>query len=844
MRKSLFIITAFLWAFSTLYAKVTKQSVKASYGVIERVTGKSDIPVKFKIKERKGDDGSLTYFNYSVDNGVLNITGSSPAAICRGFYDYVKSNNLGIYSWSGSNISFPDELYEKSEKEVVSPFRHHYIFNVCTFGYTMPYWDWDRWEKEIDWMALHGIDMPLAQVAYEAIIARVWKKFGLTDDEINNYFVGPAHLPWMRMGNMTGVDGPLNADWHRQQIELQHKILDRMTSLGMKPICPGFAGFIPEAFKRVYPDLNIVKTHWAKVFHNFMISPEEELFGKIETEFIREWEKEFGKCEYYLIDSFNEMEIPFPPKGSKERYELLTNYGDKVYQAVKQANPDAVWVMQGWMFGYARDIWDYETLEALLKKIPDDKMLIVDLGVDYNKFFWRSTVSWEYYKGLFNKRWIYSVIPNMGGRTGMNGYLDFYANGHLEALNSPYKGRLEAHGTAPEGIENNEVIFELIADAGWSDTKIDVDKWLENYSLNRYGAFTPGIKKYWELIQKSVYGAFPGQHYNWQFRPGRVYRGSVKINDNFFKAIESFISDAKKMNDKPLYKVDLSELLGLYIGGKLEYLVRAIDYQYNIGDTLRAIKLQNDFEFLMKAMDKSLCCHPNLRLEKWVDSAKKYACNDEQRRQYEIDAKRIVTIWGPITCPPQDYSARVWSGLIRDYYLPRWKNYFYSRKTGEKFNFPEWEEKWVTTSEGYSTPVLPDNLMNFAQSMIDYTAFITDDIVPKTSSEKIGEWNLDMNTKGTFKFSVNPTILNNIKALQVRCNSADFYISSISVIADGDVVFSKKDISDNQKNGFVSCPVSLPSVVRANNGLEICIEILNNDSKAVSGSVSLFTASE
>ncbi len=56
---------------------------------------------------------------------------------------------------------------------------------------------------------LHGVNMPLALVGYEAILARVWKKMGLTDEEINSYFVGPAHLPWMRMGNISGVDGPL-----------------------------------------------------------------------------------------------------------------------------------------------------------------------------------------------------------------------------------------------------------------------------------------------------------------------------------------------------------------------------------------------------------------------------------------------------------------------------------------------------------------------------------------------------------------------------------------------------------------------------------------------------------
>ena len=704
-----------------------KKALDETRKVIERVTGKSDLPVSFVLKANKGQLEGKTNFHYRVDDGVLKIEGSSPVALCHGFYDFVKSNRAGLYSWSGNNIRFPQQLTDGTEKQVVSPFQHHYMFNVCTYGYSMPYWDWERWEKEIDWMALHGIDMPLALVGYEAIIARVWKKMGLTDEEINSYFVGPAHLPWMRMGNVSGIDGPLNEDWHHRQIALQHKILKRMKSLGMKPICPGFPGFIPEAFKRIYPDLHIIQTHWGGAFCNWMISPQEELFSKIGTAFVREWEKEFGKNEYYLVDSFNEMEIPFPAKGSKERYELLASYGEKVYQSIRKGNPNAVWTMQGWMFGYQRNIWDYETLGALVSKVPDDKMLLLDLAVDYNKHFWHSEVNWEFYKGFYNKPWVYSVIPSMGGKTAMTGILDFYANGHLEALSSPNKGRLLAHGMAPEGIENNEVIYELLSDAGWSDKKIDIHEWLREYSCNRYGSCPAAIGRCWDLLLESVYGTFTDHpRYNWQFRPGTVRDGSINLSPSFFKAIESFVEASGQMKDNPLYLADLAEFTALYLGGKAELLVKAIDKQYEIGDTVRAVKYEKDFEHIMLGMDALLSTHPTLRLERWIDFAHKQAVTPEQRRQYERNAKRIVTIWGP---PVDDYSARVWSGLIRDYYLPRWKHYFASRKTGESFDFAAWEKNWVE-SEGCSSQTPPTDVVNTARSLMDYAAFITPSLIP------------------------------------------------------------------------------------------------------------------
>lgn len=675
------------------------QSVKEVRGVIERFSDGQDVPVKVSLSLDKQDDCDV--FETYVKKGRLYIDASSGVAACRAFYEYVKSQRAGISSWSGSRLDFPEELDDMEKRTVVSPFKHHYYFNVVTFGYTMPYWDWERWEREIDWMALHGIDMPLALVANEAISARVWKKLGLTDEEIADYFVGPAHFPWMRMGNISGIDGPLPQEWHDGQIDLQHKILDRMKSLGMKPICPGFAGFLPESMKRIYPDIELIETSWCDgAFHNWMLSPQDSLFTHIGKMFIEEWEKEFGKNDYYIVDSFNEMDIPFPPKGSSERYELLADYGEKVYNSIKAGNPDAVWVMQGWMFGYQRYIWDYETLQSLVSKVPDNKMLLLDLAVDYNRCFWNTEVNWEFYKGMFGKEWVYSVIPNMGGKTGLTGVLDVYANGRLDALNSPNRGNLVGYGMAPEGLENNEVIYELICDAGWNTKEIDVTEWLRDYSICRYGKVTDDVMSFWNGMRESVYGSFTDHpRYNWQFRPGTVAKGSINANDAFFKAIETLGDAIPDMKNSSLFTVDMIEMTVQYLGAKMEILVQSIESAYKNDDLEKAMLMEKDFETLMLAADRLLCSHPNLRMENWLAFARNWGDTQEIKDYYEKNARRIVTIWGP---PVDDYSARIWSGLLRDYYLPRWKHYFESKRKDTSFDFAEWERRWVEEQRGLS----------------------------------------------------------------------------------------------------------------------------------------------
>lgn len=712
--------------------------------VIQRYAGNQTIPVKLKADLKKTETG-CDRFSYIVENGILNIRGSSGVALCRGFYDYVKSNKAGIFSWSGKRLELPSTLEEQPQaKNVTSPFPHHYYFNVVTYGYTMPYWTWKRWEQEIDWMALHGIDMPLALVANEAISARVWKKLGLTDQEIAEYFVGPAHFPWMRMGNISGLDSPLPLSWHDDQIALQHKILKRMKALGMKPICPGFAGFVPQAMQRLFPDIKLVQTSWCGgAFHNWMLSPDLPLFKKIGQMFIEEWEKEFGPNDYYIVDSFNEMEIPFPPKGKPERYNLLASYGEAVYGAIKAGNPNATWVMQGWMFGYQRYIWDFDTLAALLKNVPDDKMILLDLAVDYNKHFWHNGNNWDLHKGFHNKGWVYSVIPNMGGKSGLTGVLDFYANGHLEALNSANRGKLVGHGMAPEGIENNEVVYEMICDAGWRDQKIDTKQWLNDYNLCRYGKTAPQLDKYWDGMLQSVYGSFTDHpRYNWQFRAGGTTRkGSINSNDNFFAAIESMAETIPLMKDSPLFTVDMIEMTAHYLGAKMEILIQAINQAFMNGEKDVAEEFIAEFNFLGLHADYILSQHPTLRLDRWINFARTHGETTELKNYYERNARRIVTIWGP---PVDDYSARIWGGLIRDYYLPRWNHYFESKRSGKPFNFAAWERQWVEQTTGLTRSCIVQDIttIQLCANLIERAKKITPAILTASerNTEQLATW--------------------------------------------------------------------------------------------------------
>lgn len=670
-------------------------------------------------------DQKKEWFELSDQKDKILVKGNSEVALCRGAYDYLKKECNSLISWSGNNIHIPDQLPDVNRK-IETPYQFRYYFNVVTHGYTTAYWDWPRWEKEIDWMAVHGMDMPLIGGAHEAILARVFTNLGLNQQDIDDYFSGPAHFPWNRMGNLNGWDGPLPDSYFDKQIQLTHQMLGRMRALGMSPIVHAFAGFVPKGIKELYPKEDVRELGWGGgllLKHNaYILAPDSPLFVEIGKMYIQEWEKEFGQNEFYLADSFNEMDVPLSDDSNVAKKELA-GFGKSVYQSIEAANPEATWVMQGWTFPFHKDengelFWTPKRLEALVSEVPDDKLLILDLANEYNHSFWKIDPSWKTYDGFFGKQWVYSFIPNMGGKVALNGILDVYATIPEQALNYENKKNLVGFGFAPEGIENNEIVYELLSDMGWRDKAMDLDRWIEKYCKQRYGSFPEKLKLAFEQLTQSCYGTFTDHPmHRYQYRPydkpeGVEDHATVHDSKKFAQAVGTFLSCSEELAGSQLFVHDAVELAVQYLGLVAdERLLEFIDPEKNKPYS----HLEETMEIL-QVMDTLLATHPNHSLQKWVDFARKWGDTPEEKDYYESNAKRLITTWGGD--PVNDYAGRIWSGLIRDYYVPRWVNYHQDTGEFRKQKMRAWEEEWIRTPGNYSIEA-PDKPLAIAKEMYD-----------------------------------------------------------------------------------------------------------------------------
>ncbi|MCB0730999.1 MAG: alpha-N-acetylglucosaminidase [Ignavibacteriae bacterium] len=649
---------------------------------------------EFKLVESVFNNDS---YIVKTENDKIIVSGNSQIALCRGAYDFLFNSSESIISWSGNKINIPKNLPQYSN-EVESPYKYRYYFNSVTHGYSTPFWNWERWEKEIDWMAVHGINMPLMGIGYEAILNRVLIKIGLTKDEIDKFFSGPAYLPWNRMGNLTGWQGKLPKDFFNKQIELNHKILERYNELGIKPIIQAFAGFVPEDIIRIYPNEILRNMNWGgfdKKYNSHILEPGSDLFIKIGNMYIEEWEKEFGPAEFYLADSFNEMDVPLAEDSTKALIELA-DYGKAVFKSINDANSNATWVMQGWTFPYMKKdgklFWTPEKLKALISEVPDDKLLILDLANEYNLLWWKIDPSWKIYDGFFGKQWIYSYIPNMGGKVSLNGNLEIYSSASIDALNFERKGNLVGFGFAPEGIENNEIIYELLSEMGWTNKKINLDEWIEKYCKSRYGGYPSEMKHAYDNFRKSCFGTFTDHpRHRYQFRPNMDQSGSVNKSEEFKTGVKEFLNCKDKLGDNNLYLFDAIELTSQYLGLVADELLKSFIDRKNKNDYSKL----NEAMEILDNIDRLLESHPNHNLSQWINLAQNFGSSDFEKRYYEQNARRLITTWGGWV---NEYSARTWSGLIRDYYIPRWKLFYEAEKNSEEFDLLNWEENWINST--------------------------------------------------------------------------------------------------------------------------------------------------
>mmetsp|Transcript_14706 Transcript_14706/g.25215 ORF Transcript_14706/g.25215 Transcript_14706/m.25215 type:complete len:686 (+) Transcript_14706:2-2059(+) len=548
--------------------------------------------------------------------------------------------------------------------------------NVCTVSYSAAWWSWERWEREIDWMALHGFNLPLTFTGQEAVWRQLWHEQGLTDAEIEQWLAGPAFLAWQRMGNLRGWAGPLTDAWQRGQLKLGKQIAARQMELGMVNVLPGFAGHVPGGLKRVFPKANITQSpNWwgapSQYCCDYLLEPSDPLYGRIGKRFYELITQEFGETTVFNSDIFNEM-VPYSNNSA-----YLAASSGAVYKALNLFNPKAVWLMQGWLFVNNPKFWTQPAIEAYLSGVPNHGMLILDLFSDLEPV-------WSKTKSYYGKAFIWCMLHNFGGNRDLYGNLPGIASSPIKSRHTP-GSTMVGTGLTMEAIEQNPVVYELMTDMGWFETSPPVELWLQDYQKQRYGkAASSDTQQAWQLLLDGVYKS------DYMTDSAITHTPSLKMPTrsqalaNFTTTINAwrhmYRAALNSQPNGPMY-YDLCDLLRQVLVNHFEDVRRLQAMAYNAWvpsmptsgeESLQLVRAYSEAAAnLIIDLDNLLGTNINYLLGQWLADAQSWAQTPFERDLNQFNALNQLTLWGP-NGEINDYAAKEWSGLVKSYYLERW----------------------------------------------------------------------------------------------------------------------------------------------------------------------------
>lgn len=737
-------LTAALWQGVALADPA--QQAKA---VLERVTGQALPQLQVEIVP-----DSTESFQLRSRDGKLQVRAGSAVAATYGAYQYLQRQGQLHVSWDGSRVRIPASFDGGATVQGSALFALRAYMNVCTFGYSTPFWDWPRWQQEIDWMALRGINQPLAMEGQEYIWRALWQEFGLTDAELDGFFSAPTVAPWQRMGNIENHLGPLPQSWINKKKDLQLQILARMRALGMQPVLPAFSGYVPKAFKQRFPGARINRMEPWSGFdrESYWLDPADPLFAKVAKRFLELYQATYGPGQFYLADAFNEMLPPLTGDATdpQNRDRQLAAYGQALYQSIAQVQPEATWVLQGWMFGDHAKFWQPAAVKAFLSLVPKDKTLVHDIGND--RFdVWRSTSA---YAGA---QWVYGFIHNYGGSNPLYGDLGYYRQQTAALRADPAKGALTGFGAFPEGIENNSLIYDFIYDQAWqqSDAPSDVADWMSVYLNARYGKVTPGLLHSWNLLEQALYRTKYWESRWWEGSAGayllfkRPQRALVRFGSHpgdavkLRRALNSLLLQAPEFADAPLFRHDVLEFARHYLTMATDAVLQQSLHAYQAGLYSKADAWFAQSSQIITQLDQTLGAQPQT-LHHWLSSAVAYGDNAAESAAYRHQAKMLVTVWGGTQL--KDYASRAWQGMYAGFYLPRWQRFFQLLRQQPTISdaeldrqLREFEQQWTTTADMFPLTPVADPLGQIsallqAQDRLDSAAKVA--LMPKKALQQ------------------------------------------------------------------------------------------------------------
>ncbi|MFT7839255.1 alpha-N-acetylglucosaminidase [Saccharothrix sp. BKS2] len=682
---------------------------------IERLLG-SDAAEQFVLDELAPAAGEADVFEIGGSRGEVRLAGSGGVALMSGLRWWLEHVAGGHLSTNGDRTALPDDLPAPAQSvrrstELVE----RYSNNFTSFGYTSPFWGWSEWERELDRLAMSGVNRALTLVGQEIVWYEAFQHFGLSGAEVRRWIAQPAHQPWQWFGEITGYDeadnahcGPVSRTLLGRRAQLGGRIADRMRELGITPVFPAFAGHVPDrVFAERNPDAHVVaQGNYAGHPRPYWLDCTDPLYPAVAERFYRAQAEHFGTTTHYSTDLFHEVgddELPALLDGAD-----LARAGVAVQTSLERAVPGARWLLQGWHSNPRR---------ALLDAVDRERVVVLDMDSDDSR-------KWQHTEAYWGTPWCWGTINNFGGRLGMFGNLVEPGRTLPAVRVDPARRRLVGMAVVPEGTHHNPVVADLLAEMPWHREPVDLAAWVRDYARRRYGADDPRAAAAWDILLRTAYAHSATGHTSGEgphetpfaAEPALVV-GSASMwgpdqwrydPSEFAPCLDHLLAVAPPLRDSAPYRYDLVDVTRQVLANRARLLLDRLRAAHESGDREGVARHSARFLRALDLSEEILGTHEDWLLGRRLAQARSWGSTGAEANALEREARTLITTWSAPAAPAlREYANRDWHGLLSGYYRPRWERFFeVLTNTGEPPVFQDWAERghaWARGRERYRT---------------------------------------------------------------------------------------------------------------------------------------------
>lgn len=704
-------------AVATLTVELYDRDVSSATGLVARLLPQH--ADRFIVEFAPPESGKDAY-ELADDGDRIVLRGNNGVSVAAALNHYLREFCGCHFSRNGDQLALPVPLPRVgSSIRVSSPHDVRFFYNPTTFGYTSAWWGWDEWQREIDLLALSGVNMAQVMPGSEELFRRTLRDhFGYTDAEVRDWLCMPSHLPWMMLANIQNFGGPIPAGLIDGRLALGQQICTRMQELGMEPLVQGYYGMVPPDFQSRYPAADVRgQGGWAGGFTRpDMLNPTDPLFASFSEHYYQEVATLFPGVRYFAADPFHE--------GGDTSGINLGDAAQALLDGMTNAHPQGVWVAES---------WGSNPKQAMLDAVDKDRVLVLDLDCS-NTENWRS-------RNAFNDTpWVWCAIQNFGGNTGMIGKLGAIAERPAAALADPNKGRMSGIGAVPEATDTIPVAYELLFEHSWTSTAPELEPWVRGYARRRYGKTLPELEQVWDILLDTamdLQGNTQEPHNSIVMaRPSlsssitaRTWSSSDIPYDpaRLADAWGLMLAVSGEVCQSDAYQFDLADVARQVLCDLATRHQRMLGDAYNTGDDAgvhyhgdRILEIIDDLE--------NLCAsRPEWLLGTWISDARSWGSTTAESDLCEWNARVLLTTWSDSVSNLNDYANREWAGLLSGFYKPRWQQFLTALYDAVDNSLPfnestvrasigAWEVNWVDGTETYASSPVGDTVA-IAQSL-------------------------------------------------------------------------------------------------------------------------------